>query len=88
MTDHTLRPTAIAIAARVVAVTLLTSAVCSWAQDAAPSPTALSFPPTLPGVHNPDAPLQFEADELSGEAGVRTVACGPETADAGGVRCA
>ena len=37
---------------------------------------ALSFPPTLPGVRDPKAPLQFEADELGGEAGVNTVAKG------------
>ena len=77
MTDHPPRPTAIAIAARVVVVTLLSGMACSWAQETpAPSPAALSFPPNLPGSSDGDAPLQFEAEELTGEAGVRTTARG------------
>jgi LPS-assembly protein len=54
------------------------------AQTAAPPPApgtaaaaqVLSFPPTLPGVRDPKAPLLFEADELGGEAGIRTTAKG------------
>lgn len=44
--------------------------------DNAAAAQALSFPPTLPGVRDPKAPLYFEADELGGETGGRTTAKG------------
>lgn len=65
--------------AAIAVVVMATLPHGAWAQDSTnqgQTARALSFPPTLPGIRDPKAPLQFEADELDGEAGVRTVARG------------